>query len=39
MLNDVLAIAVYAAEQLIKETNEMEITFVITEFGPIVQIG
>lgn len=35
---DMLVIAVFAAEQLIRETEEMNITFVLTSFGPIVQI-
>lgn len=35
---DVLSIAVFAAEQLIREVSEMEFTFVLTKFGPIVQI-
>lgn len=35
---DMLTIAAFAAEQLIREVDEMNITFVLTSFGPIVEI-
>lgn len=38
MNNDALTIAVFAAEQLITEASEVEVMFVLTQFGPIVQI-
>ncbi len=38
MFNDILSIAVYAAEQLLEPTAEMEVVFVLTPYGPIVQI-
>lgn len=38
MSNDVLTIAVFAVEQLTDEAKEIEVTFVLTKFGPIVQI-
>ncbi len=38
MSNDVLTIAAYAAEQLLEPANEIEIVFVLTPYGPIVQI-
>lgn len=36
--NDALTIAVFAAEQLIHETSEMSVQFILTQFGPVVQI-
>lgn len=38
MSNDMLTIAAFAAEQMITEAEELEVTFVLTQFGPIVQI-
>lgn len=35
---DVLTIAAFAAEQLIHETNTMYVKFVLTSFGPIVEV-
>lgn len=36
--NDILSIAVFAAEQLLSVVDEIEVTFALTPFGPIVQI-
>lgn len=38
MNNDLLTIAAFAAEQLINNETEMEVTFILSPFGPIVQI-
>lgn len=38
MSNDALTIAVFAAEQIITEAKEIEVKFVLTQFGPIVEI-
>lgn len=38
MSNDILSIAVFAAEQLLNDANEIEVMFILTQFGPIVQI-
>jgi hypothetical protein len=38
MSNDVLTIAIFAAEQLLSDAKEMEVKFVLTQFGPIVEI-
>ena len=37
-MTDALTIAVFAAEQLLSDTDEMMFSFVMTQFGPIVQI-
>lgn len=38
MCNDILTIAVFAAEQLLTDYSVMEVRFVLTTFGPIVEI-
>jgi hypothetical protein len=38
MCNDALTIAVFAAEQLLSDMSVMEVRFVLTQFGPIVEI-
>lgn len=38
MSNDALTIAVFAAEQMLSDSKELNVTFVLTQFGPIVQI-
>lgn len=38
MSNDALTIAVFAAEQMLSESKELNVLFVLTQFGPIVQI-
>lgn len=38
MSNDALTIAVFAVEQMLHEAKELIVTFVMTQFGPIVQI-
>lgn len=35
---DILSIAVFAAEQLLSEVDSFEIMFLLTSFGPVVQI-
>lgn len=38
MCNDALTIAVFAAEQLLTDHSVIEVRFVLTSFGPIVEI-
>lgn len=38
MCNDVLTIAVFAAEQLLTDHSAMDVRFILTSFGPIVEI-
>lgn len=37
-MTDILAIAAYTADQVIRPTDTIEATFVLTPFGPIVEI-